>query len=313
MEHVKSISYSEKFKGYFFFRQDLKYEIVKHKPDWILAYDTVALGILATFKLPHPTKIWYHNHDVVLNSEIATFSLLRIFKFFETHMLRKKVDLFTLPTKSRLSYFPEKRGNVKTLIIPNYPSSKIYALNYQPQQYNALTDNLRLIHQGVFLPNNFEELVKEIQNSELKVELVLAGPMKESVEKVTGFDQRRFLPMGRLAYKDLPKVTKTCHVGLALYGDHNVMVRTVSTASNKIFEYIALGLPVVFTDREDFRALFGHYKWANYVCPDYSNLHHVLINISDNYTEQTKSARYTFEKERNFEMVFSHVYKYLNL
>jgi glycosyltransferase involved in cell wall biosynthesis len=89
------------------------------------------------------------------------------------------------------------------------------------------------------------------------------------------------------------------------------MVRTVSTASNKIFEYICLGLPVIFTDRKDFRELFGHYAWANFVLTDYSNFEETILNITNNYDSQSNSARETFLKERNFELHFQKVLKTL--
>jgi len=269
--------------------------------------------MLQTITLPKSLKLWYHNHDVVHHSEMPKLSLLRIFKYLEEKMIKERVDLFTLPTQSRLSYFPNIREYSKTMILPNYPSSNIYASAFEQKHFNAEKDELRLIHQGVFLPNNFENLVKSLLESKLRTHLVLAGPEKEDVAQFTGFDKNRFTALGRLAYRELPEITKSCHIGLALYGEHNIMVRTVSTASNKIFEYISLGLPVIFIEREDFRTLFGHYKWANFVYSDYSNLQQVLQNIMTNYSRQSKSARETFLNECTFEAAFSNVQNILGL
>ena len=47
--------------------------------------------------------------------------------------------------------------------------------------------------------------------------------------------------LNRVQYLDLPSVTKQHHVGLALHDNIGSIYSTAATASNKIYEYIALG------------------------------------------------------------------------
>ncbi len=313
---TEKLSIYKKVSGYVRFAFLLCKILKNEKPDVLLLYDGIPLALSYFCSIPIKTKLWYHNHDVTHESELRKYTFRRFLRRFEIRQMQK-VDIFSLPTDSRLQFFPRASGHIKILIVPNYPSRFIYGSWYINQVFNGI--ELKLIHQGAFKPVNFETLLSVFYKIKLPFPLMLsiAGPANDVCEakikeiKNCYLSPNKVISLGRIPYNELPLVTREHHVGLALYSEDNIMVRTIGTASNKIFEYISLGLPVIFTEREDFRDLFGHYLWAYFVSSDYNNLKEVLSSIFQNYAASSAAARRTFLQERNFEIEFDKVIQLL--
>lgn len=307
-----SLSIIKKIVGYIQFTIVLRGLLKKKRPSVLLLYDGIPLALTKFIKLPSGLKLWYHNHDVLHESELKRNSFQWYLKKYENEQMRN-VDVFSLPTATRLSYFLPISALTKIQILPNYPSKFVYGSFFRQKKFDSKI--LRLIHQGVFEPANFEKFIFEYLkiNSSYMLEFTLTGPSIERTQnkidriKRNTISSNRIFLLGRIDYEKLPIVTREHHIGLALYDTHNIMVRTIGTASNKIFEYISLGLPVIFTDREDFRVQFGHYSWAFFVDDQYIDLGKVIADISSRYDQISMSARTTFLTERNFEIEFEKI------
>jgi glycosyltransferase involved in cell wall biosynthesis len=70
---------------------------------------------------------------------------------------------------------------------------------------------------------------------------------------------RRFAVLPPVAYDDLGRYTTGAHVGHALYEPIHVNNRYMGTASNKVLEYMAAGLPVLLSSQAGFRQLVDRY------------------------------------------------------
>jgi hypothetical protein len=83
------------------------------------------------------------------------------------------------------------------------------------------------------------------------------------------------------------------------------MNTTVGTASNKIYEYAAIGLPVILFDTPHFRHHLGERRWAFFTRLSESSLLHTLEEVAENYDVATHAAIHDFRHEFNFERVFT--------
>jgi hypothetical protein len=109
----------------------------------------------------------------------------------------------------------------------------------------------------------------------------------------------------------VPKVSATCHIGIAIFDKTDVMNRTLGTASNKIYEYAATGLPILFYDNEHFRRHLSRYNWAFPVDLSAKGLLNAIREIDNNYASLSAQAHADFETNLNFEHHFREVKEYI--
>ena len=292
--------------------------IKRYKPTVILAYDNITLysyHLLRPF-ITHEHHVWYHNHDVVEAASQRKFSI----GWFALRSEKKSfryLSVFTLPANDRLPYFDLSAFRGKYFCIPNYPSKKRYA-SYRASA--ELPASAVLIFQGSMdNTHGIEELVpilqEKIMNKELRLKLLgksLPG-YKESIERLSASygvsDQLQF--EGLRPYKDIPAFSSSCHIGLAIYTRPNVMNTTISTASNKIYEYAAVGLPVLCFDNAYYRRQLGTYSWVFFTDCSAASYRMAIGSIINRYGELGAAARQDFIDQLNFETVFEPVKVYV--
>ncbi len=140
--------------------------------------------------------------------------------------------------------------------------------------------------------------------NEYKTKLIDCARLK-GVEKQLSF-------FGITPYVEVPKLTQKAHIGLAIHMGTDVMNRTLGTASNKIYEYAAVGLPVLLYDNKHFREHCDEYEWAFFTDCSKTSLSKCISEILVDYPRLTKVAKSDFEKNLNFEYYFSQVKDHLS-
>lgn len=288
--------------------------IRQSKPKLILVYDPLSFSALNLFSTRIIKKIgipiWYHNHDVMNTQELPKFSLMWLSRKLELKYF-SRLTLFSIPNKIRLQYFPVNQLRYPPIILPNYPSTKIFAKHYIAK--NDSGDAWRLIFQGHISSNSMLEQFVKILSTKIvgrKLELHLAGPIDLaykgtllSIARNRGVENQLIF-YGLLPYGELPLLTASCHIGIAVYGMHNTMVKTMSTASNKIFEYASLGLPVIINKRSDMEDEFSSYSWICFTDLQEQSLLGCLNDVAQQYLQLSEKARRDFEENLNFEIAF---------
>jgi len=111
----------------------------------------------------------------------------------------------------------------------------------------------------------------------------------------------------RVAYQELPQHTTQHHIGIAINKPSSINYETAGTASNKIYEYAALGLPIIYHGSPHYIKHLKPYDWA--FATDLSNesLLAILEEISANYQKLSRMARHDFETTLNFESFFEKI------
>ncbi len=289
----------------------------KEQPDLVLLYDPLALLAYRTALLLGLKKqrIWYHNHDV-LEKGMKKYSL----NWWAAQAEKKifpEINIFSLPSEERKVYFPMKGFSGKYFFIPNQPAISFYR---QFQNIKKDRSRWRVIFQGYIDKGHGIEEVLNLMPIEIggrPIHLILAGWVKGGYKEVLqGIIKSRGLKenvefVGYVPYHKLPKLTASCHIGIAIHTQDNMNFNTLGTASNKIYEYAAVGLPVLYFDNEHFNSHLGRFDWAIPTDVSRQSLLQALENIAGNYERLSETAQRDFEEDLNFEKHFEQVNVFL--
>jgi glycosyltransferase involved in cell wall biosynthesis len=287
------------------------------KPHTVLSYDPIAL---MAYRIIHPFlyfkhKIWYHNHDIAEIEKLRKFSVGWFACKNEPNFF-KEIDLFTLPSNERLRFFPVDKLKGEYIILPNYPSLAFYNRFYKPK---TAENEIRLIFQGrVDQDHGLEEII-HLLNMPIRCKqlyLVLKGNCSESYKNQllqiasdnAVKDKVQFI--GFTAYDEVPKIASGCNIGIAIFAKKDVMNNTLGTASNKIYEYAALGLPVIYLEQSGVAEVLKNFEWAIPVALTSMSIKSGIENIMDHYDYYSQRAHSSFSEKFNFEFFFKPVLHY---
>ncbi len=285
--------------------------VVLYEPHAALAYQIVR-------NLFHikPKILWYHNHDIFEMDKLPFYSLGWMAAKAEKNLL-PQLSIFSLPSNERKVYFPMNSFRGKYFFIPNFPSKEFYC---RFRKQNIPIESIRLIYQGRINEGHGLEQIISILNNQIngkRLMLVLKGfvtdlykeKLLRKAEKNGTNSQIEF--HGITSYKKVPEIASTCHIGIAIHTKTDVMTSTLGTSSNKIYEYAALGLPVLLYDNSHFREHLKNYKWAFFTNCSAESLGEQISTIINNYNKFSNDAYADFINHLNFEQKFTPVLAYL--
>ncbi len=258
--------------------------------------------------------VWFNSYDVIdpENARPARFSLQR-WVVARHEELFGELDFFSLPTAERKPYYPLHRVKREVFVIPNYPAVTYYKRFQQPRRA-APEGAIRLIYMGALgRGHGFEEIIRSLATpvAGRNAHLVLKGWIEEDYRRellalaaqcgVSGSLQ--FAGFG--PYPKVGELAASCTVGLALFTGKDIMNRTLGTASNKIYEYAAVGLPVLLFDTPYFRSHFEGRAWAFFTDLSQTSLRLGIEAILSRYEEASAAAVEDFRRGFNYEDVFT--------
>lgn len=289
-------------------------------PQIVLFYDS--LSILAyclgvRIKTSNPI-LWYHNHDVCEPNLVRKYSLTW-WSLRAERWIFPKLSIFSLPALDRKTYFPMDQLKGKFFFLPNYPAKKVYQTHFNP---NKDLKDIRILYQGQLSPNHgIEELLAMMPFTihDKAVKLILRGHARNNYDQwlnqqIEERGLKQFVEVHEFTpYKDIPRLGSLCHIGLAVFTKQDIMNRTIGTASNKIYEYAALGLPILYFDSPYFRRHLEQYKWAIPSDLSCNSLKNAIHKIITEYAHLSHQAYHDFTTTLNFEHHFRLLLNQLNL
>jgi glycosyltransferase involved in cell wall biosynthesis len=314
------IRFSEKLpltrKVFVFFKYTLDlYRIVtEHQPDLLVLCDpipTLSFKLVSPF-LPRKIKIWYHNHDVLELKKVKPLSISWFSKFSEK-IIFKKLALFTLPNIERKKYFPLSSFKGSFYVLPNYPSKDFYS-KFRGAEYSS--EKIRLIFQGEIAEGHGLESVINILDIKVRnkdLELILVGRVSTNyrnnllnIAKAKNVENKVVF-IDFVSYSELPKITETCQIGIAFYLNSDVMNQTISGASNKIYEYAALKLPVLTNSSNPSLLNLKKFEWCVFSDLDKEKLISNISFIDQSYYKLSKEAYLSFLDSLNFQIQYEKI------
>ncbi len=273
---------------------------------------------LTRWRLPKDLLLWYHNHDVAEAAYIRKGSI-SWWAWKSEQKTFPRLDIFSLPSIERKACFPMNRFGGQFFFLPNYPSVSIY--KREKQQEKDQTGPVRLLFQGSIGPlHGLEEIIPLLGDTTggRSLQLVLKGFASEEyktsllqlAEKNGVKDKLVFLPP--TGYQEVIRNAQTCHIGIGIHKKQDVMNKTLGTASNKIYEYAASGMPVLVYDNGHFRSTLQNRSWVVFTDTSANSLREALAKIMAQYGQLGAAALKDFETELCFEHYFKPVLKFLS-
>lgn len=210
--------------------------------------NTLPQGVIcAKFKLFNRKKLIYDSHEVQTS---RTGYDSKLYGKMESFLL-KFVDQMIVENHTRAKYNEDLYGFYPK-VVHNYPfdqKKEIEKIDLH-EILNISKDEKILLYQGgIQTGRGLENLVKAAPNFEEGILVFIGdGRIKESLMQLTEdmklTDRVKFLP--KVPLEDLPRYTKNAYLGFQVL--NNVCFNHYSASSNKLFEYIMAGVPVIACD-----------------------------------------------------------------
>ena len=313
---IENISFISKIIHFLKFVMMSHKLIKKNKSQIVLVYDAIPLYVThllkATLKKQN-SLLWYHNHDVTDLSKANYFSIMSIASRKQDSAIQN-IGMFSLPSKERLVYFKNIPKEVNPNIIPNYPLKKVYSKHIKKDISN--TSRLRLVYQGsVGKGHGLESIIKilnqPINNKSLELHLVgkIRAPYLQQLNTLAKQNGvlDRFEYHGMKPFTQLPAFLSAFDVGIAIHEPYNITYATGGSASNKIYEYAALGMPVLLFDNKHYRFYLNDNDWSFFTDLTHDSLIKTLESININWLNASNAAQQDFIEKYNFETCFKKI------
>ncbi|HTQ65291.1 MAG TPA: glycosyltransferase [Puia sp.] len=322
-QHIRAseqASLYKKIKSFFLYVSLLRRAINRYKPEVVVVYDPIPLFAywLIHKLISYKPLLWYHNHDTSEISQVRKYSVSWWAAKYENRIFLNHVKIFSLPSLERKKLFPMDEFNGKFFFIPNFPAISLFGKFYEPK---TIGNTVKIIFQGSIAEGHGLESIAELLDTKIEgkdLELIVKGWIRDDnfKKKLISIAERKgclpklkFIPFG--PYSELPLITRTCHIGIGIHALNTNLHTTLAKASNKLYEYAALGLPIIVYDSPHYREHLDKYEWVFFSDATPESLKDCIGAILLNYDKLSKSANSSFMHEFNFELNFKPAMDYV--
>ena len=287
----------------------------------IYAHDMHALVPARMLATLYRRPLVYHSHDFADESQqLPTGS--RVVHAFQQKFART-VDLVIIPDADRAKVISRSLHLKRDpLIVANAPLNRPVPRSTALHQAITIRDRnftKVMIRQGrIGIGHAIESTIRSIP---LWVDqhwgFVLMGVGESSYIEKLNQDarmlgiERQFIVLPPVGYDQIMEFTPAANVGHALYDPTHINNVHITTASNKIMEYMAAGLPLLVSNTSSLRALIEEHKCgitADERSPQsIAAAVNLLLRDSEHARSIGASARRAFEETFCYERQFAKV------
>ncbi|HEY9032261.1 MAG TPA: glycosyltransferase [Kangiella sp.] len=235
--------------------------LISSKPTIIHAHDinvlTTAWIASKLLKVP----LIYDAHEISTHRE--GYQKIRSYIGFIEKKLMPKAEATITTTDMRAKFLARSYGIKRPTVLQNRPSY------YELKDSTRIRDELMLTERwpivlyqgGLQAGRGLEMLVMSAQGvNNAYFVFIGSGRLESKLKKLANEleveNRVKFIPMVSLS--DLPKYTASADIGIQPI--QNTCLNHYSTDSNKLFEYVLAGLPVVATDFPEIREIVNRYQ-----------------------------------------------------
>lgn len=295
------------------------------RPKWIYFSDPLSTpaGMLLVF-LPR-TYLLYHEHDSPSAKEIRESNFFMRFVFNSRGYIARKAEVCILPCEDRVKEFRKQTGRCEKIhIVWNVPSKKEVGKSLK----SGKNEYIRLVYQGSLndlrLPYSILEALKVLPEH-IKLRVIgyetsgHLGYKKDFLRKAEREGvQNRVEMLSAVPRHRLLKLTRECNIGLALMPmkTQNLNLKYMAGASNKPFEYLSQGLPVLVSELPTWEKMFVEPGYGLACDPhNASSIIRALKKLIENrksLLEMGKKGRQKIKTGWNYEKQFQPVMERIN-
>jgi glycosyltransferase involved in cell wall biosynthesis len=306
---------------YLVFLKTLSNRIARRKPSLVYTYDSPAFVAASLIRRYRNFPLVYHCYD---QWEPERQSRLSLRRQLDLRAFREgtRASLVIFPEQARADYYMTRSGDRRPpTILPNYPK-----LDLVPalEDFDALIERRfarrELLYTGtidaaVALPETLTALagmpgsIRVFGNAKAQTRHQLDG-LVERLALADRVSFSRWLP-----YHEMIATSMDATIGLSLYKPVSLNYAAMVSASNKLWEYAARGMPAVVPDTENYRSKLSGEEWVAFADPhDPASIArglHWFLDDRNRYARAARAARLAFEQRYNFELVAPRVIEQL--
>lgn len=227
--------------------------LIKTRPQVILYYETLSSWPAIIYKKirKDKVKLFLHCHEYTVPEHYKNMRLNEFMHNMEKNMYAHKFEWISHTNEVRLAQFIKDNNlnNVDNKIfhcLPNYPS---LSWNKHKNDFGS-TNKTRLVFVGSLGYDNMylkETIDWVLDNKDyLSLDIYAYNIDKKALAFLKEKEGSYLNYYGGINYMDLPNTLKQYDVGLVMYKPFSY--NTVIAVSNKVFEYLACGLDVWFSE-----------------------------------------------------------------
>lgn len=239
---------------YIYFPLAVFWQLLWQRPQAILYFEPQsALPVVLYTFIARRCRILIHHHEYHDPHQFFRpgMRLVRIYHWLESKLIFKRAEWISQTNRNRTELFhrdfPELAPS-RLKELPNLPPQHWFET--RNLAWSGASARLKLVYVGSLSKENtfISEIVDWIQSDAAKNSSLDIYSYNHSADVAQLFakcscERINFHSRG-VSYEDLPNVLSNYHVGLILY--KATTTNYVFNASNKLFEYLALGLDVWF-------------------------------------------------------------------
>jgi len=232
--------------------------IIKASPDVIHANDLDALipAYKAAKKLK--CKIIYDSHEIYTeNNSLMNKKLYALWLGFREKMICKKIDKMICVSNAAAEYFERELKIGKPTVITNCVLKSEQVFDSEKNQ------DFEILNHGQFYPGRGYDIMLDAakileEHKEIKMVIRGMGIMEKQLrEKKEELKADNFVMVPPVNVSELIEKASHSMVGVAI--TEKICLNFELSVSNKLFEYLAAGLPVIMSDIPEHRYLNDKY------------------------------------------------------
>jgi glycosyltransferase involved in cell wall biosynthesis len=248
-------------------------QAIRFKPHWIYVSDPLATPIAEALRFMTSASVIYHEHD---SPSGESSSVAARFIAAARRQIARRAVICVLPSNTRARVFAQSMQRTDVLTVWNTPLAREVAPSRSPRR----DTELRVLYHGSIVPERLPLTTLEaMARLPETVTLTVVGydpaggrylsVLRQEVHRLGLAHRVRFA--GTVpARADLLALAATCDVGLALMptSSSSFNEQTMLGASNKPFDYLACGLPLLVTDLPDWCETYAVPGYARVCVPE---------------------------------------------
>ncbi len=298
-------------KYYFNFLKLLSKSLSKTNADIFIAEDVYTLPLVSFYGKLKRKRVYYDCRELYpflagLRNKKITQTIIRAVE----RLFIKRVDMVLTVGEMDAQFIQQYYKITNVTVLRNLPRIRVPDEDINLREKLSIPEDSKiLLYQGVLLEGRgLAKTIKAIKNLD-KVHFLILG---EGVERTNlenlaeelGISGRIHF-MGTISQSELINYTVKADIGLSLI--ENISLSYYYALPNKLFEYIAAGVPVICSDMPQMKQIIDDYKVGKCISfetdQDLGEIISSLINNSDLLDEYSKNAGEA-SKELNWNIEF---------